>query len=121
MRIYQLLSYFAAAVLCIVIPGCDSHAAFVEPTGWETVSPRIDSLTRAIELSFQNGAGPDSTAALMKQCRSVVPPRGKELEIRSRLLYWQGNFAADTGGSAMNFSIRLLWWLPLPPANISKG
>lgn len=105
MRIYQLLSYFAAAVLCIVIPGCDSHAAFVEPTGWETVSPRIDSLTRAIELSFQNGAGPDSTAALIKQCRSVVPPRGMELEIRSRLLYWQGRLELRRRHRALGYEL----------------
>lgn len=105
MRIYQLLSYFAAAALCIVAPGCDSHAAFVEPTGWETVSPRIDSLTRAIELSFQNGAGPDSTAALIKQCRSVVPPRGKELEIRSRLLYWQGRLELRRRHRALGYEL----------------
>lgn len=105
MRIYQLLSYFAAAALCIVAPGCDSHAAFVEPTGWETVSPRIDSLTRAIELSFQNGAGPDSTAALIKQCRSVVPPRGKEHEIRSRLLYWQGRLELRRRHRALGYEL----------------
>ena len=105
MRIYQLLSYFAAAVLCLVIPGCDSHAAFVEPTGWETVSPRIDSLTRAIELSFQNGAGPDYTAVLIKQCRSVVPPRGKELEIRSRLLYWQGRLELRRRHRALGYEL----------------
>lgn len=105
MRIYQLLSSFAAAALCIVAPGCDSHAAFVEPTGWETVSPRIDSLTRAIELSFQNGAGSDSTAALMELCRSVVPPRGKELEIRSRLLYWQGRLELRRRRRALGYEL----------------
>lgn len=105
MRFSRLLSYFVAAAFCIVIPGCDATAAFVEPTGWETVSPGIDSLTRAIELSFQNGAGPDSTAALMDLCRSVPPPPGKKLELRSRLLYWEGRLALRRGDRSLGYDL----------------
>lgn len=96
MKISLLLSYISAA-LCLLAAGCDRPPAFVEPTGWETVAPDIDSLTRAVELSFQNGAGPDSTVSLMRRMRGVTAPRGKEREIRCRLLYWQGRIELRRG------------------------
>lgn len=79
-----------AAAVTVALLSCRRGApAFVEPTGWVSLSPAADSLTRAIELSFQNGAGADSTLSLMEKFRGNVP-EGMEDEALSRLLYWQG-------------------------------
>ena len=89
MRI-KTLPLISVAALCMLLCACGKREAFVEPTGWAAVSPAADSLTRAIELSFQNGAGPDSTLALMEAYREKAVIPGKSAEAECRLLYWQG-------------------------------
>lgn len=89
MRRYSLYCIFGLLLLAVA-SGCRRGEEFVAPTGWETTSPVADSLTREIELSFQNGSGPDSTKALMRRYRRVAMTPGDSREAESRLLYWQG-------------------------------
>lgn len=78
------------AVALTAALGCGRRGRFVEPTGWERDTPAADSLTREIELSFQNGAGPDSTLSLMRRYRRTAVRPGNSREAESRLLYWRG-------------------------------
>lgn len=83
------IPFILAALLLLSTCGCARHE-FVEPTGWRTLSPTADSLTRAIELSFQNGVGADSTMAIMKVFREQTFNGEDHREAEARLLYWQG-------------------------------
>lgn len=83
------------AVALTAALGCGRRERFVEPTGWERDTPAADSLTREIELSFQNGARPDSTLSLMRRYRRTAVRPGNSREAESRLLYWRGRVEID--------------------------
>lgn len=86
----SLLLLQGAVIVCLLSCCRRGETAFVEPTGWIAISPVTDSLTRAIELSFQNGSGPDSTLSLMEKFREKASGERSDNETECRLLYWQG-------------------------------
>ena len=65
----------ATVIVCLLSCCRRGETVFVEPTGWIAISPVTDSLTRAIELSFQNGTGPDSTLSLMEKSEKRRPEK----------------------------------------------
>lgn len=91
--------------LMLMLWACARNPGYVEPTGWESVSPAADSLTRAIELSFQDGAGTDSTLSLMREYRKSAMTPGNSKEAECRLLYWQGRIEIRGGNRTLGHAL----------------
>lgn len=91
-RIILLLLVF----VCI-LSGCRRRAGSAAPTGWESVSPQVDSLTREISLSLRYRVHVDSIGALVLKFQRLPVPSGSEKEMAARVHYWKGRVAWRRG------------------------
>lgn len=85
-------------LVCVcILSGCRRRAGSAAPTGWESVSPQVDSLTREISLSLRYRVHVDSIGALVLKFQRLPVPSGSEKEMAARVHYWKGRVAWRRG------------------------
>lgn len=125
----MILLYIGGVVMMLLLYGaCDNRAERVEPFGWTSATPAVDSLTRLLEYSFACTADVDSLERLVGEyeeiCRREVGDSALAARIhfwRGRLLYRRGRYdearkeidraVAMTDSSRLPYDVKRFRWL----------
>ena len=84
-------------MMLLLYGACDNRAERVEPFGWTSATPAVDSLTRLLEYSFACTADVDSLERLVGEYEEICSREVGDSALAARIHFWRGRLLYRRG------------------------